>query len=106
MGKVNLTKEEKARIKNMFPKADVISMVSHHSPIYRGNIYPIDGKTKPLLDVFFYFEDGKIHAYHDGFVWIAPEDKVYLKVMEVISLTKGGKIKVVSGIKHYFGLKK
>ncbi len=106
MAKVNLTKEEKEKLRKMFPKADVEVMLSHHSPLYHGNIYPIDGKTKPLLDVYFYFKDGKVFTYYEGFVWIAPEDKVYVKVMEVLTLTKGGKVKVENGMKHYFGVKK
>jgi len=106
MAKLNISEKEKEKLTKMFPKADVTKMVSKHSPIYYGNIYPIDSKSKPLLGVFFYFEDGRVYSYHDGFVWIAPEDRIYMKIMSVVSLTKSGKIRVEEGMKYYFGVEK
>ncbi|NPA75377.1 MAG: hypothetical protein GXO25_04770 [Euryarchaeota archaeon] len=106
MVKINMSKEEIEEIRMQFPKIDIVTMVSKHAPIFHGNVYPLDCNTKPLHDVFFYTEKNKVYVYHSGFVWVAPEDKIYSKIMEVITVTRGGKIKIEPGKKYYFGLEK
>ena len=106
MAELNIGVEEKIKLEKLFPKADVVRMVSKHSPLYYGNIYPIDAKYKPLLGVFFYFDNEKVYTYHDGFVWIAPEDRIYMKIMNVLTLTESGRIRIEGGIEYYFGVEK
>ncbi len=98
--------EEIEKLKNKFHTEDIHKILSKHTHLFRGNIYPIDDITKPLINVYFYFSKNKVYCYHSGYVWVAPEDRVYVKIMSVFTQTKSGKIKVEEGREYYFGVKK
>ncbi len=98
--------EEITKLKKNLKEEDIHKILTKHTHLFRGNLYPIDNITKPLINVYFYFSKNKVYCYHSGYVWVAPEDRVYVKIMSVFTITKSGKIKVEDGKEYYFGVKK